>query len=110
MSSRLPSCSGETLAVGRQGTATRFSLSTLIIRLIIQTIPRYPSGAIWTDDPSNVRKLDPSGADWSDAEHPSRNWKVVGSNPTSGSKTAGQGNGVGPCWFALLASLIIPCG
>jgi hypothetical protein len=58
----------------------------LIIRLIIQTILLYPSGAVWTDGPSNVSRLDPSGADQADAEHPSRNRKVVGSNPTSGSK------------------------
>jgi hypothetical protein len=34
----------------------------LIIRLIIQTILLDPSGAIWTDGPSNVSRLDPSGA------------------------------------------------
>jgi hypothetical protein len=32
-----------------------------------------------------VSSLDPSGAVQADAEHPSRNRKVVGSNPTSGS-------------------------
>jgi len=58
--------------------------------LIIQTILLYPSGAVWTDEASNVSRLDPSGADQIDAEHPSRNRKVVGSNPTSGSKTTGQ--------------------
>ena len=60
----------------------------LIIRLIIQTIGLYPSGAIWTDEASNVSRLDPSGALQADCEHPSRNRKVVGSNPTSSSKTA----------------------
>jgi hypothetical protein len=55
----------------------------LIIRLIIQTILLYPSGALWTDGASNVSRLDPSGADQIDAEHPTRNRKVVGSNPTS---------------------------
>jgi hypothetical protein len=60
----------------------------LIIRLIIQTILLYPSGAVWTDRPSNVSRLDPSGAVQIDAEHPTRNRKVVGSNPTSGSKSA----------------------
>jgi len=49
----------------------------LIIRLIIQTILLYPSGAVWTDGPSNVSRLDPSGADQIDAEHPARNRKVV---------------------------------
>jgi hypothetical protein len=62
----------------------------LIIHLIIQTILLYPSGAVWTDEASNVSSPDPSGADQIDAEHPTRNRKVVGSNPTSGSKTAGQ--------------------
>jgi hypothetical protein len=49
----------------------------LIIRLIIQTILLYPSGAVWTDGPSNVSRLDPSGAIQIDAEHPSRNRKVA---------------------------------
>ena len=40
----------------------------LIIRLIIQTIRQDPSGAIWTDDPSDVSRPDPSGADQIDAE------------------------------------------
>jgi hypothetical protein len=70
--------------------AAILSDGSLIIRLIIQTILLYPSGAVWTDEPSNVSSLDPSGAVQADAEHPSRNRKVVGSNPTSGSKTAGQ--------------------
>ena len=51
----------------------------LIIRLIIQTILLDPTGAVWTDEPSNVSRLDPSGAAQVDAEHPSRNRKVVGS-------------------------------
>jgi len=51
----------------------------LIIRLIIQTILLYPSRAVSTDGPSNVSRLDPSGADQIDAEHPTRNRKVVGS-------------------------------
>jgi hypothetical protein len=58
--------------------------------MIIQTILLYPSGAIWTDSSFNVSRLDPSGAVQVDAEHLSRNWKVAGSNPASGSKTAGQ--------------------
>jgi hypothetical protein len=63
----------------------------LIIRLIIQTMLLDPSGAVWTDEASNVSRLDPSGADQIDAEHPTRNRKVEGSSPSSGSKTAGQG-------------------
>jgi hypothetical protein len=62
----------------------------LIIRLIIQTIVLYPSGAVWTDDAAHVSRLDPSGADQADADHPTRNRKVEGSNPSSGSKSAGQ--------------------
>jgi hypothetical protein len=62
----------------------------LIIRLNIQTIRLYPSGAVWADSAPNVSRLDPSGAIQIEAEHPTRNRKVVGSNPTSGSKTAGQ--------------------
>jgi hypothetical protein len=69
----------------------RFSVGcALIIPLIIQTIRLDPSGAVWTDWASNVSSLDPSGAVQVDAEHPARNRKVVGSNPTSGSRIAGQ--------------------
>ena len=81
----------------------------MIIRLIIQTILLYPSGAIWTDGPSNVSRLDPSGAYRVDGDHPSRNRKVVGSNPTSGSKTAGQNIFTVILSLVLLASLIILC-
>ena len=79
----------------------------MIIHLIIQTILLYPSGAVWTDEPSNVSRPDPSRALQFDAEHPSRNRKVVGSNPTSGSKTAGQSICMVILSLALLASLII---
>jgi hypothetical protein len=66
--------------------AIRFFVGcALIIHLIIQTILLYPSGAVWTDEAPNVSRPDPSGADQADAEHPTRNRKVVGSNPTSGS-------------------------
>jgi hypothetical protein len=57
----------------------------LIIPMIIQTILLYPSGAVWTDEAPNVSRLDPSEAILADAEHPSRNGKVEGSNPSSGS-------------------------
>jgi hypothetical protein len=40
--------------------------------MIIQTILLDPSGAVWTDEASNVRRLDPSGAVLVDAEHPAR--------------------------------------
>jgi hypothetical protein len=62
--------------------AIRFSVGcALIIPMIIQTILLDPSGAVWTDEASNVSRLDRSGADQADAEHPTRNRKVVGSNP-----------------------------
>ena len=62
----------------------------LIIPMIIQTIGLDRSGAVWTDAASNVSSLDPSGAIQGDAEHPTRNRKVEGSNPSPGSKTPGQ--------------------
>jgi hypothetical protein len=43
----------------------------LIIRLIIQTIRRDPSGSDQIDEASYVSRLDPSGADQIDAEHQS---------------------------------------
>jgi hypothetical protein len=64
----------------------------LIIPTIIQTILLDPSGAIWTDEAPDVSRLDPSGAVQVDAEHPTRNRKVVGSNPTSGSKPQLRGH------------------
>jgi hypothetical protein len=63
--------------------------------LIIQTILLDPSGSVWTDEALNVSRPDPSGADQIDAEHPSRNRKVVGSNPTSGSQRSRSA-----AWFA----------
>jgi hypothetical protein len=51
--------------------------------MIIQTILLYPSGAIWTDDAVHVSRPDPSGADQADADHPTRNRKVVGSDLAS---------------------------
>jgi hypothetical protein len=50
----------------------------LIIRLIIQTILLDPSGAAWTDDPSNVSRPDPSGADQIDVEHQATDLAVIG--------------------------------
>ena len=60
----------------------------MIIPMIIQTIGLEPSGAVWTDAASHVSRIDPSGAVQADAEHPTRNRKVVGSNPTSGSTSS----------------------
>jgi len=47
----------------------RACLPCLIIRLIIHTIRRDPSGSVWTDEAPNVSRPDPSGADQIDAEH-----------------------------------------
>jgi hypothetical protein len=62
----------------------------LIIRLIIQTIRRDPSGSVWTDEASNVSRPDPSGADQIDAEHQATDLAVGGSNPSRRAKRAGQ--------------------
>jgi hypothetical protein len=76
----------------------------LIICLIIQTIGLDPSGAVWTDEAANLSRPDPSEAVWTDeasnvsrldpseavqidAEHPSRNRKVEGSNPPQGASS-----------------------
>jgi hypothetical protein len=66
----------------------------LIIPMIIQTILLSPSGSDQIDAAPNVSRHDPSGAVQVDAEHLTRNRKVVGSNPSSGSKTAGHT----ACW------------
>jgi hypothetical protein len=63
----------------------------LIIPMIIQTILLDPTGAYWTDEASILSRLDPSVAVQIDAEHPTRNRKVEGSNPSSGSIPAGEG-------------------
>jgi hypothetical protein len=54
----------------------------LIIRLIIQTIRRDRSGAVWTDEASNLSRPDPSGADQIDVEHQATDLAVWGSNPS----------------------------
>jgi hypothetical protein len=51
-------------------------------RLIIHTIRQDPSGAVWTDDPSNLSRPDPSGADQIDAAHQATDLAVGGSNPS----------------------------
>jgi hypothetical protein len=57
-------------------------LPDLIIRLIIQTIRRDPTGSVQIDDPSNVSRPDPSGSDQIDAEHQATDLAVGGSNPS----------------------------
>jgi hypothetical protein len=67
----------------------------LIIRLIIQTIRRDPSGAVWTDGASNVSRPDRSGAIQVDAEHPARYRKVVdffGIDGTNAARSTGLGH------------------
>jgi hypothetical protein len=44
--------------------------------MIIQPILLDRSGAVWTDEASNVSRLDPSGAVQVDAEHPAHDRKV----------------------------------
>ncbi len=80
-------------ASGLACLAIRFSVGcALIIPMIIQTILLDPSGAVWTDSASNMSRRDPSGAVPVDAENPTRNRKVEGSNPSSGSISAGKGH------------------
>jgi hypothetical protein len=57
----------------------------LIIRLIIQTIRRDPSGSDGIDEAPNVSSPDPSGADQSDAEHQATDLPLGLSHPSDGS-------------------------
>ena len=50
--------------------------------LIIQTIRRDPSGAVWTDGAFEVSRPDRSGADQIDAERQATDLAVGGSNPS----------------------------
>ena len=59
----------------------------LIIRLIIHTIRRGPSGSVQIDDPSNVSSPDPSGADQIDVEHQATGLAVGGSNSLAARRT-----------------------
>jgi hypothetical protein len=52
----------------------------LIIRLIIQTIRRDLSGAVWTDEAPNLSSPDPSGADQIDAEHQATDLAIMGNS------------------------------
>jgi hypothetical protein len=58
--------------------------------LIIQMIRRDRTRSVWIDEASNVSRLYPSGAVQVDVEHPARNRKVEGSDPSSGFKAPGQ--------------------
>jgi hypothetical protein len=58
--------------------------------MVTQSIRLYPSGADQTDAAPNVSSKNPTGAVRFDWKHLARNRKVEGSNPSSGSKTAGQ--------------------
>jgi hypothetical protein len=81
----------------------------LIIPLIIPTIRLRPSGPDQIDAAPIMSRQFPSRSVQSDAKHLPRNRKVVGSNPTSGSKTAGQSRFAVVLSLALLAILIILC-
>jgi len=59
----------------------------LIIPMIIQTIGLNPSGAVWTDEASNLSRPDPTGSDHSDAERQARNRKVLEQCPVTHSET-----------------------
>jgi hypothetical protein len=68
--------------------------------LIIQTIRRDPSRAVWADETSNVSSLNPSGADQIDVEHQAtelavRPWRVLAAaapcGPAPGRTSRGGG-------------------
>jgi hypothetical protein len=68
---------------GRDGLVIEGAVSHgLIIRLIIQTIRRDPSGSDQIDEAPDVSRPDPSGADQIDAEHQATDLAVGGSNPS----------------------------
>jgi hypothetical protein len=46
--------------------------------------------SVQTDETTDLACKDGTAQHAMDSQHPARNRKVVGSNPTSGSKTAGQ--------------------
>jgi hypothetical protein len=72
----------------RDQTAIRSRIEcALIIQMVIQTTGLHPSGSDQIDAATNVSREDATGSVQLDAEHLSRNRKVVGSNPTSGSTT-----------------------
>ena len=59
------------------------------------------------DDPADLSSQNGSGRHLLDEGFPTRNRKVVGSNPTSGSISAGQSTCTMVLSLVLLASLII---
>jgi hypothetical protein len=63
----------------------------LIIRLIIQTIQRDPSGPVWIEDAPNVSRPDPSEADQVDAERQATDLAVGSSTWTFLEATGGTG-------------------
>jgi hypothetical protein len=62
----------------------------LIIRLIIQTIRRDPSGSVWIDEASDVSRPDRSGADQIDAKHQATDLAVGGFESLAARITAGH--------------------
>jgi hypothetical protein len=73
----------------------------LIIPMIIQTTGLPPSGSDQIDAVPDVSRPDPTGSVQVDAEPLSRNRKVLGSNPSSGSISAGQSRFSPRCWLLL---------
>ncbi len=68
---------------GRRGLVAEGAASHgLIIRLIIHTIRRDPTGSDQIDEAPNLSRPDPSGADQIDAEHQATDLAVGGSNPS----------------------------
>jgi hypothetical protein len=63
------------------------AVRVVIIPMIIQTTQPGPSEPNWTDDPSHLTRLDPTGADHSDAEHPPTDLAVGGSSPSRRAQT-----------------------
>jgi hypothetical protein len=75
-------------ANGEQAVSRAFDFCPmrLIIPMIIQTSRLEPSGAVWTDEASNVNRLDPSGADQIDVEHQATDRAVGGSDSSRRAK------------------------
>jgi hypothetical protein len=79
----------------------------MVIPMVIQSTRLLPSGPDQADAAPNVSRENPTGAVRLYWKHLARDRKVVGSNPTSGSKTPGQRVYAVLLPMALLASLIV---
>jgi len=56
--------------------------SAVVISMVIQTTQPEPPEPNWTDDTPHLSRLDPTGADQSDAEHQPTDLAVGGSSPS----------------------------